>query len=128
MPTVTPIYAALLAMAFIVLSLRVILVRRRLQVGFGHAGDADLERRARAHANFAEYVPLTLLVMGMAELRGAPPWGLHAMGVSLMVGRVCHAVWLGRDGRDELGRIVGMAGTQSALLGGVILIAASYHG
>ena len=126
MPSVTPIYAALLALVFAVLSLRVILARRRLRVGFGDAGDAVLQRRIRVHANFSEHVPLVILLMMLAELRGASPLALHTIGIVLLLGRLIHAIGLSTVDRDELGRIGGMAGTHGALLGSIGLIAVSY--
>lgn len=114
-------YAGALGLLFLVLSVRVIFARRRLGVGFGAVQDSDLERRVRVHANFAEYVPLTLLLIALAEFRGAPPVVIHVLGGLLLAGRLCHAVGVSRPGTDNLGRIVGMAGTQTALLGAAVL-------
>ncbi|ENZ82223.1 MULTISPECIES: MAPEG family protein [Caulobacter] len=114
-------YAGALGLLFLVLSVRVIFARRRLGVGFGAVQDSDLERRVRVHANFAEYVPLTLLLIALAEFRGAPPVVIHVLGGLLLAGRLCHAVGVSRPATDNLGRIVGMAGTQTALLGAAVL-------
>ena len=121
MLTVTPYYAAALGLLFGVLSLRVIVVRRSKNIGFGAADDADLERRIRVHANFAEYVPMTLLLLGMAEVRGAPHLWLHIFNTALLLGRVVHAIGVSQPATDNIGRVIGMTGTQSALLGGALL-------
>lgn len=119
---VTPLYAALLGLLFLILSIRVILSRRTRQIGFGAPQDSDLERRVRVHANFAEYTPFALLLLAFAELNGAPPVWLHIGGGLLLFGRLSHAMGVSRPSTDETGRILGMTGSQSAILIGVTLI------
>ena len=63
---VTPLYAGLLALLFLVLSWRVIQFRQR-GISLGDGGDPRMLRLIRGHANFAEYVPLILLMMGFLE-------------------------------------------------------------
>ncbi len=65
---ITAFYAALLAVLFLVLSFRVIGVRRGQRVEIGDGGDKELLRRMRVHANFAEYVPLALVLLALAEV------------------------------------------------------------
>lgn len=120
--TILPPYAAALAILFMILSLRVIAARRGRRVGFGSGGDADLERRIRVHANFAEYVPFALLILAMAELRGAPALWLHLAAALLLAGRVAHAFGVSRTHTDDWGRILGMAGSQTAILIGAVLL------
>ena len=60
---VTPLYAALLALWFVVLSLHVIRCRREARVSLGDGGNGRLQRAIRAQANFAEYVPLALVLL-----------------------------------------------------------------
>jgi uncharacterized membrane protein YecN with MAPEG domain len=68
---VTPLYAGLLALWFLLLSGRVVNLRRR-GIVFGDNGKVDVIRVVRAQANFAEYVPLALLLMGfMCCMRSA---------------------------------------------------------
>ena len=122
MTRITPVYAAGLAVLFLVLSLRVILARRAKNVGFGSAGDPDLERRVRVHGNFAEYTPLALLLIWMAETRGTATVLVHALCVCLFVGRLAHALGVSRQRTDELGRILGMAGSQTAIFGAAVMI------
>ncbi len=78
MLSITAFYAALLAVLFLVLSVRVIGWRRESRVEFGHGEDIELLRRMRVHANFAEYVPFTLLLMALAESMAPPHVLLHA--------------------------------------------------
>ncbi|MBI1406166.1 MAG: glutathione metabolism protein [Caulobacter sp.] len=119
---VIPLYAAALAPLFCLLSVRVILVRRGRRLGFGTGGDEAVERRIRVHANFAEYAPLALLLLFMAESIGAPTVWLHVLGVALVFGRYAHAAFVSSKATDNLGRILGMTGSLTAILGGSGLI------
>ena len=69
---------------------------RRVQTGiqFMDGGDQTLLRRMRAHANFTETVPITLMAMAAAELTGMSDMGLWIGGISLLVGRLMHAAIL----------------------------------
>ena len=96
-PVVTALYGALNALFNIFLANQVSTLRRRHGVGLGH-GDADGAQRdmlvaIRAHANNAEFVPLAIVMMLLAELCGADGWALHAYGGALLLARVAH--WLG---------------------------------
>ena len=115
LPIVAP-YAAGLGLLFIVLSVRVIIFRRRHHIGFGSRGHPELERRARVHANFAEYAPFALVLLAMAELQGAPTKWIHLGCLSLMIGRISHAIGVSSERTDGFGRVVGMTGSQTAVL------------
>ena len=112
----TALYAALLALMFVVLSIKVIKKRRQFQVGIGTNGEALLERAVRVHANFAEYVPFALLLMFLAEYSGLAPLYLHILGITLLVGRLSHA-WGVRQLKEPLKfRVFGMLLTFSVLI------------
>ena len=118
MPLVTPLYAALAAAVMIVLSLRVIGVRRNRQVAIGDGGDEDMVRRIRAHGNFTEYTPLALLLILLLELGGAPAWQLHLLGTALILGRSLHAWSL--TAHSGNGRVAGMTLTFFVLAAGAL--------
>lgn len=88
--SVTPIYAILLTALFLVLSWRVITERRGNRFAYGNNESNRVEAKIRAQANWAEYVPIALILMLMAELQGIPALWLHINGVILLVGRVMH--------------------------------------
>ena len=111
--TVTPLYAGLLAFLFLVLSARVIAVRGRVSLGDG--GDPVVLRRMRAHANFAEYVPLILLMMSFLELNHASPLMLHGMGAALVIARLLHGIALSFTQKWAFGRFFGTAMTLGLL-------------
>lgn len=116
--TVTPVYAALLALLYVFLSLRVIGVRRSDKVSLGDGGSEELQRRIRVHGNFAEYVPIGLILMTLAEMQSRSIYALHAIGLCLVAGRVLHA--LGVTGRQATPRVVGMVLTFTALIIGAL--------
>ena len=89
---VTPLYAALLALWFMFLSLRVISRRRAARVSLGDGADQALTRAIRAHANFAEYVPLALLLLAVLELSRFSIYLIHALGLVLLIARLLHGL------------------------------------
>ena len=113
--TITPVYAALLGLLFIALSVRVIRLRRTRKVAIGVKGDPVIERAMRVHANFAEYAPLALLLIAMLELKGAAGLWIHALGALLLAGRALHAYGLSRPDEDFRFRVAGMSLTLSAI-------------
>ena len=76
--------------------LTVLVIRRRLKAGvyFLDGGDDPLLRRIRAHGNFAETAPITLLLMALLEFSGLGRVWLIVFGVALLLGRVIHATSL----------------------------------
>jgi uncharacterized membrane protein YecN with MAPEG domain len=112
--TITPLYAGILAFLFFALSLRVIAVRSRVSLGDG--GDPVVLRRMRGHANFAEYVPLILLMMGFLELNQAPATLLHGIGLALVAARLLHGYALSFAQKFVFGRFVGTFLTLGLLL------------
>lgn len=115
MLTITAFYASLLAGLFLVLSARVIGWRREQRVELGDAGDAQLLRRMRVHANFAEYVPFALLLMALAETMSPPDALVHIVGLLLVVGRAMHAYGLSQTPHILRYRVFGMVLTFFAL-------------
>jgi len=112
---VTPIYAGLLALFFLVLSWRVIQFRQR-GIALGDGGDPKMLRLIRGHANFAEYVPLILLMMGFLEVGHTSTYVLHALGITLLVSRLLHGYALSFTDGFRFGRSWG-AGLTFAVLG-----------
>ncbi len=117
---ITLLYGGLLGVWFIVLSLRVIQGRGK---GFslGDGGDGGMLRLMRGHANFAEYVPLTLLLIGMLESQGAASWIIHALGASLLLGRLLHGYAFCFSEHFPAGRSGGAVLTLVSLLSASVL-------
>lgn len=92
---VSPIYAGLLTILLLVLSVRVISGRFKHRVSVGDGGEKDLIKRMRVQANWIEYTPVALLLLLMLELQGASAAWLHISGLALLVGRLAHAYGFG---------------------------------
>ncbi len=123
---ITPAYAVAFALVFVALSVRTLRLRRRYQVAVGHGGEPALERAARAHGNFAEYVPLTLLLIHFLEtLGGGAPW-IHTLCAALLIGRVLHAFGVSQVREDFRFRVAGMVLTFTAIGGACAGIAMVY--
>jgi uncharacterized membrane protein YecN with MAPEG domain len=118
-PTITPLYAGVLALILVALAMRVIRVRRGKRIGIGDGDDDNLARRIRAHANFTEYVPIAVLMMLLIELAGYPAWTIHSLGLALIVGRVVHAWSL--PAQSLTGRTIGMVLTFTVLISGALM-------
>lgn len=116
MLSVAPIYAAVLTLLFVALSFRVIAARRLERVAVGDGGHRHLLRRQRVHANFAEYCPLALLLIAMAEIQGASGVLIHGFGILLLAARVIHAVGVSREPEPLTLRVIGMVGTFVTLI------------
>lgn len=116
-PVVTALYGGLLGILALLLAARVIAGRARHTVHLGDGGREDMVLRIRAFGNFAEYVPLVLVLAALAEGLGAPRWSAHAIGAALVAGRVAHAVGLSRTPRFNPWRFAGTNLTFAALLG-----------
>ena len=126
--TATPLYIGLCGVILIVLSIRIIGLRRRHRVGLGDGGRDDLARAVRVHANFIEYVPLALLAIAAVELAGFPVWLAHALGVALVAGRLLHAQGLTQSIGISFGRTAGMLLTFGVLLAASALCIAAAFG
>jgi uncharacterized protein len=117
---ITALYAALLAVLYLVLSFRTIFARRAKQVEIGEGGDRELLRRIRVHGNFAEYVPFALLLIGFAESLGLAATTVHGLGIVLVIGRIVHAY-----GLSQTPHILPMRGGGMVATLGVIATAAA---
>lgn len=118
--SITALYAGGLGLVFLALSANVIRVRRADNVSLGHEGNLRLERAVRGHANFSEYVPFILLLMGVAELSDTPAWRLHLLGGVLLTGRLLHAYCFALTKGHFPTRFAGMALTFAALVAGSV--------
>lgn len=89
-PQTAALYLGLFGLMFIFLSIQVVVSRVRTGVHHGDGDDVGLNRAIRSHANFAEYVPLILLIVALAEVGGASPEVVHWLLGPLLVARVMH--------------------------------------
>ncbi|WP_373084228.1 MAPEG family protein [Sneathiella sp.] len=106
--TITPIFAAILALIFVGLSMRVAGFRRREKIAVGDGGNAMLQRAIRAHGNFIEYVPIALLILAFLEMRNVGIYVMIILGALLLVGRCSHAYGISNPDETYTFRIVGI--------------------
>ncbi|TLP44896.1 glutathione metabolism protein [Cohaesibacter sp. CAU 1516] len=85
------LYASLIAFLFLALSVNVVRNRLKLRVALGDGGKEAMRQAVRAHGNLAEYAPIFLLLLGLAEYQGLPAWGVHLLGATFLLGRLSHA-------------------------------------
>jgi len=113
---VTPLYAAILAAWFMVLTLRVLQERSKADVSLGDGGNTTLTRAIRGHGNFAEYVPLALALLLILELSRFSIYVLHALGIALVLARLLHGYALAFTAQSRLGRLGGSILTFAVLI------------
>src|SRR5262245_37887593 len=88
--TVAPFFIGLLAVMQVPITVAVGYRRLQTRIAFFDGGDRTLMRRMRAHGNFTETVPISLLAMTGAELTGAPHWLLWSGAAALLAARLVH--------------------------------------
>ena len=113
---ITAVYAALLGLLVVLLSLVVIKLRRSLRVGIGDGGNRDLQRAIRVQGNATEYIPLFLILLAAFELNHGAPIFLHTMGTVFFIGRMLHAWGLYGTAGASTARVAGTIGTMTALI------------
>ena len=111
---ITLIFAAAAALINLWLALRVGRVRTSQKVSVGDGGDEMVTRRMRAHANFAEYTPFFLILLGLVELAWGTNIWLWGAAIVFILGRIAHP--FGMDGNSKL-RMFGILSTMLVLLG-----------
>lgn len=109
------IYAALLALLIVRLSLGVIKLRRTEKVRLGDGGVPALQNAIRAQGNATEYVPISLILLILLELNGGHALLIHLGGVTILAGRLLHAKGLLTENLRF--RILGMQLTVYGLIG-----------
>lgn len=114
--------AGLLGLMYMLLSANVVRIRMKSGVmlgdGTGAADGAPLLAAVRMHANFSEYVPLCLILIGGLEYAAAPHILVLGLAGSLVLGRALHPFGLAMPAPNPM-----RAG--GALLTWVVLIIAS---
>lgn len=126
MNLVTPIYAATFSLLYVVLSVRTLMLRRRFGIAIGPGDEPMLARAVRVHGNFAEYVPISLILMLLVDLQLSNDALIHGLGLTLLVGRSMHAYGVSHVAEDFRFRVAGMALTFTVIIACALLIFATY--
>ena len=123
---ITPFYAAIIALLFVGLSVRTLLLRRRAGIAIGPGEDPKLARAIRVHSNFSEYVPIALLLIFFLESYTNTKIWIHGLCVSLIVGRLSHAYGVSQINENYRFRVFGMALTLGCILSASTKLLISY--
>jgi uncharacterized protein len=124
-PLITATYVAVLALLYAVLSLQVVRLRRRNRVGFGDGENTALRCAIRAHAHFAEYVPIIALMAAILEMSGLAAARIHTLMGLLLVARFLHPIGIyAKPGtlQFSIGRVGGMVITTLVMISCALLI------
>ena len=87
---VSSVYAAILALWILWLSLRVIRLRQKKKVRLGDGGDPELRAAIRVQGNATEYIPIALILLFLLEMNGASEVLINLAGICLITGRAFH--------------------------------------
>ena len=113
-------YIALNMLLAPILMFRVGQVRIGKKINMGDGGDKLMLSRIRAHGNFTENAPLTLLGLVALAFLGAHPIALHIFGAAFFIGRILHAIAM--SGKFIMGRLVGTLTTLLVYFGQALYI------
>jgi uncharacterized membrane protein YecN with MAPEG domain len=117
---VTPFFAAVFVLIYVLLSFSVVRHRIGKQVALGEGEDRDLHVAIRVHGNFSEYIPLALLLMWFVEMVLYDSRLAFGMGIVLLVGRVMHFIGMHSPRKYMILRQLGMLATFGVLLVGAV--------
>jgi uncharacterized protein len=127
--TITPMYAALLGIILLALSIRVVaVVRAKGGVAYGDGGNAAFTAVLRGQQNFVEYVPLIVILIAFAEAGGCSAKWIHGMGSVLVIARAMHPFGLTDKPGINPWRFIGTNLTWIVLLVASILNLVNYFG
>jgi uncharacterized membrane protein YecN with MAPEG domain len=94
MAPISPLFVAFFTMQFIWLSVYVIKQRIRSGTKLGDGNDTKLRSASAAHNNFAQYVPLMLIILILCELSNVGRLYCTLLGGAMLLGRLSHSYGL----------------------------------
>jgi hypothetical protein len=124
-PAISAGYLAVLALIYAVLAVNVIRLRVSGPTPFGDGSDSRLRNAIRAHANFAEYVPIVSLLVALLEMSGASGFRVHLWMAGLLLSRLMHPFGLSAKPGSlpfRIFRIGGVTLTLAVLIGSAIAL------
>ncbi|HWH16715.1 MAG TPA: MAPEG family protein [Allosphingosinicella sp.] len=125
---ITLTIAGACALISIWLGLRVSQLRLRHKISIGDGGNETVRTRMRAHANFAEYTPIFLILLALIELAHGSAISLWIAGILFVVGRLLHPFGMDRPAPNPL-RMAGAGLSWAVLLAlAACAIATAYLG
>ena len=113
------IYASILALWIVWLSIRVVKLRRKKKVALGDGGDSELLAAIRTQGNATEYLPIALILLILLELNEGYYILIHLAGLALLAGRLLHQRALEKNNISN--RVLGMRLTLFTIIGLALL-------
>ena len=115
----TSLYASLIAIILIILSIRVIAVRGNPAFKFFTLKSDDkftLERVIRGHSNLIEYAPIFLILLYFFEITESNSFYVHVYGLTFLIGRLMHGYCFAFTKKNMFLRVSGTALTLGCIL------------
>ena len=125
---ITALYASLIAIILIILSIRVIAVRGNPIFKFFTFEPDDnntLDRVTRGHSNLIEYAPLFLILLFFFEKEFNSVY-VHTYGIIFIIGRLMHGFCFAFTKQNMFLRVGGTVLTLGCLLGLAIKLLLNY--
>jgi uncharacterized membrane protein YecN with MAPEG domain len=118
---VTMVAAGLLGFLMLVLGVRIVQFRMKARISLGIGDSDDLETLVRAHGNAAEWIPIGLILLFLAEQAQGSHWLVIGGAALLVAGRLLHPFGLANRSPNPF-RTLGMVFTWTAVGGLAILV------
>lgn len=113
---ISSLYASLLALFFIFLTIKVIKTRRREKIAIGDGGNLALQKAIAAQANFCQSTPIFLILLILTEINGISDFILHFCAALFLCSRIIHAYGISQTKENFHFRITGMVATFSSII------------
>jgi hypothetical protein len=117
------LYTTVNALIMLILGILVVQARVKTQTDIGDGGKPEMAGPLRAHGNNTEWVPMGLLMLWIFCPLDGSPWVMHALGGTLTLGRLLHAIGLSRSTGPTPLRFAGMVLTWIAYIIGIVGVA-----
>lgn len=116
------LWSALLILLVVILSIRVVMGRRKHGVLFGDGGNEAMILLTRSFGNATEYVPIGIAALILLAMLDASALEIHAVGGTFYIGRAIHGFGLKFGKGPGTARIVGMILTWLPLITAAVLM------
>jgi uncharacterized membrane protein YecN with MAPEG domain len=87
---ITSLFASISALIYLKLTLQVVRLRKQNQIAIGNGGNPELSAAINSHSNFSQYIPISLIMVGLCEVQGIPKALLALITGCIIIGRVIH--------------------------------------
>ncbi len=106
---ITSLYAGILGLLFLTMSIKTIGARRKHQVSLGPGPNNEIIHFVSAHDNFKAYAPLLLLLTFILEAtQSISPVLIHLLACLFTIGRFLHYFGFKGEKMDFKKRVIGM--------------------